>query len=58
MRREVIYDHGPHRAVHKLDHFPAVGQLAAVIVLVLRLPHLVLLLPNAIWPLVQEVAEV
>ena len=51
MQREVIYDHGPHGVVHKLYHFPAVRQLAAVIVLVL-------LLHNAVWPLVQEVAEV
>ena len=59
MQHVIIQDIRPRHEFHaflKLDHYSEVGQLADVIDLILNLSHLVLLLSNAVHPLVQKVA--
>ena len=59
MQHVIIQDLRPCHSFHaflKLDHYSEVGQLADVIDLILNLSHLVLLLSNAVHPLVQKVA--
>ena len=56
MQLVIIQDLRLLHAFFKLDHYSEVGQLADVIDLILNLSHLVLLLSNAVHPLVQKVA--
>ena len=48
MQLVIILDLPPRHAFFKLDHYSKVGQLADVLDLILNLPHLVLLLLNAV----------